>query len=101
MENIEENVEEEIIELSPAEKYYQNHLNRMREYNKKNRDLVNERNRQYSKKIQQDPEKREKYLQKKRDAYANIDPEKKEMMLRKKREYYQQRKFKEQQPNEN
>ena len=29
---------EEQIEMTPSEKYYQNHLSRMREYNAKNRD---------------------------------------------------------------
>lgn len=60
---------EEQRELTPAEKYYQKHCARMNEYNKKNRDLINERNRQRYTKMVEDEEKHEKYLEKRREAY--------------------------------
>lgn len=55
--------------LTPAEKYYQNHLAKMREYNKVNKDAINEKNRQYRRKVLEDPEKRERYLEVRRKAY--------------------------------
>ena len=82
-------------QLSNAERYYQNHLNRMREYSKKNRDTINEKNRQYFKRVMDDPEKRELYLQKKREAYKlkkeNGDPEEYQAFLEKKRREYRAR----------
>lgn len=56
-------------ELSASERYYQNHLNRMREYNKKNKEIVNERNRQHYAKMTENPEKHAKYLERKRELY--------------------------------
>lgn len=56
-------------ELTASERYYQNHLNRMREYNKKNKELIRERNRQYYARIIEDSEKHAKYLEKRREAY--------------------------------
>ena len=56
-------------QLTPSEKYYQNHLNRMREYNRKNKELVNERNRQRYKNMVENDEKHQKYLEKKREVY--------------------------------
>lgn len=56
-------------ELTTSEKYYQNHLNRMREYNKKNKELINERNRQHYAKMIEDKEKHDKYLEKRRQVY--------------------------------
>jgi hypothetical protein len=41
----------------------------MREYNTKNKEVVNERNRQHYKKIREDPEKYKKHLEKKREAW--------------------------------
>lgn len=56
-------------ELTASERYYQNHLNRMREYSKKNKELINERNRRHYAKITEDPEKHSKYLEKRREVY--------------------------------
>ncbi len=56
-------------ELTASERYYQNHLNRMREYNKKNKEIVNERNRQHYAKMTENPEKHTKYLERKRELY--------------------------------
>lgn len=87
-------------ELSASERYYQNHLNRMREYNKKNRELVNQRNRDRFKKMIENPEKHEEYLEKKRQEYQRRkltqDPEKHEKYLEKKRQEYQRRKLRNQ-----
>lgn len=67
MENIKENAEE--IELTPAEKHYLKHKEAMKRYNTKNKEIVYEKNKQYLKKIKDDPEKYEKYLEKRRQAY--------------------------------
>lgn len=56
-------------ELTASERYYQNHLNRMREYNKKNKELIRERNRQHYAKMTENPEKHSEYLEKRRQAY--------------------------------
>lgn len=80
-------------ELTASERYYQNHLNRMREYSKKNKELINERNRQHYARMIEDKEKHDKYLEKRREAYKNrvVDPEKKELISQKKREQYKKR----------
>lgn len=56
-------------QLTASERYYQNHLNRMREYNKKNKEAIKERNRQQYTKMTEDPEKHAKYLERKRELY--------------------------------
>jgi hypothetical protein len=60
---------EEQQQLTASEKYYQNHLNRMREYNRQNKELVNERNRQRYKNMVENDEKHQKYLEKRREVY--------------------------------
>jgi hypothetical protein len=60
-----------LIELSVAERYYLAHKKRMGEYQKRNKDKVNERNRLYLEKIKEDPERRKAYLEKKREYYFN------------------------------
>jgi len=99
----EEQVEQR--ELSASERYYQNHLNRMREYNKKNRELVNQRNRDRFKKMTEDPKKHDEYLEKRRQEYQRRkltqDPEKYEKYLEKKRQEYQKRKLRNQENQEN
>jgi hypothetical protein len=57
-------------ELTSAEKHYLRHKEAVKKYTSKNRDVINERNRQHYKNTMEDPDKKEKYLQKKRDAYA-------------------------------
>jgi hypothetical protein len=92
--------QEQPQELSASERYYQNHLNRMREYNRKNKELVNQRNRDRFRKITEDPDKHEKYLEKKREEYQRRkltqDPEKHEKYLEKKRQEYHRRKLRNQ-----
>ncbi len=94
---------EEQIEMTPSEKYYQNHLSRMREYNAKNRDKVNERNRARYKKIVSDERQYKAYLEKKKEDYRKIkaDEEKYEKYLEKKRQEYQKRKLRNQENQEN
>lgn len=57
------------VELSVAERYYLAHKKSMCEYQKRNKDKVNERNRLYLEKIKEDPERRKAYLEKKREYY--------------------------------
>jgi hypothetical protein len=59
-------------ELTVAERYYLSHKKSMNEYQKRNKDKVNERNRLYLEKIKEDPERRQAYLQKKREYYLKI-----------------------------
>jgi hypothetical protein len=59
-------------ELTVAERYYLSHKKSMSEYQKRNKDKVNERNRLYLEKIKEDPERRKAYLDKKREYYLNI-----------------------------
>jgi hypothetical protein len=59
-------------EMTVAERYYLSHKKSMSEYQKRNKDKANERNRLYLKKIKEDPERRQAYLDKKRDYYFNI-----------------------------
>jgi hypothetical protein len=59
-------------EMTVAERYYLSHKKSMSEYQKRNKDKVNERNRLYLKKIKEDPERRQSYLQKKREYYLKI-----------------------------
>lgn len=102
---VEQVEEQQQQELSVSERYYQNHLNRMREYNKKNRELVNQRNRDRFKKMTENPEKHEEYLEKKRQEYQRRkltqDPEKHEKYLEKKRQEYQRRKLRKQNEQNN
>jgi len=56
-------------ELTPAEKHYLRQKEACKKYNEKNRDAVNERNRNYYKRVTEDPEKHQLYLEKKRQAY--------------------------------
>ena len=56
-------------QLTASKRYYQNHLNRMREYNNKNKEVINERNRQHYAKMTEDPEKHAKHLERKRELY--------------------------------
>lgn len=92
-------MENENRELTASERYYQNHLDRMRRYVENNREAIYEKNRQYFKKVKEDPEKYERYLERKRESYKNKDPEKKEMYLQKKREQYQKKKLEQQDKN--
>jgi hypothetical protein len=62
-------MENNTTELSVAERYYLSHKKSMSEYQKRNKDKVNERNRLYLEKIKDDPDRRKAYLEKKREYY--------------------------------
>jgi hypothetical protein len=64
-------MENTTTEMSVAERYYLSHKKSMSEYQKRNKEKVNERNRLYLEKIKDDPERRKAYLEKKRDYYLN------------------------------
>lgn len=104
MENIEEEQQElnQESELSASEKYYQNHLDRMRRYNRKNKEIINQRNRDRFKKMLEDPEKREQYLQRKREEYKKMvsNEERYSRYLEKKRQAYKLKKQQKQSQNE-
>jgi hypothetical protein len=59
-------------EMSVAERYYLSHKKSMSEYQKRNKEKVNERNRLYLEKIKEDPERRKAYLEKKREYYFKV-----------------------------
>ena len=65
-------MENTTTEMSVAERYYLSHKKSMSEYQKRNKEKVNERNRLYLEKIKDDPERRKAYLEKKRDYYLKI-----------------------------
>lgn len=62
--------------LTDAEKeialrYYLSHKKSMREYQQRNKDKTKERNQKYLEVLKNDPERRQKYLDKKREYYLN------------------------------
>ena len=63
MENITDAEKEQAI------RYYISHKKRMREYQQRNKDLTKERNQKYLEDLKNDPERRQKYLEKKREYY--------------------------------
>jgi hypothetical protein len=52
-----------------AVRYYLLHKKCMKEYNQKNKDLTKIRNQKYQDELKENPEKRQKYLEKKKDYY--------------------------------
>jgi len=61
-----------VVELSPAERYYLSHKKHMREYQERNRDKIKENNKAYLEALKLDPERRQKYLDKKKEYYYNV-----------------------------
>ena len=66
----------ETTNLTDAEKeialrYYISHKKSMREYQQRNKDKTKERNQKYLEDLKNDPERRQKYLDKKREYYLN------------------------------
>jgi len=59
---------------SKAEKFYLKHLERMRNYNKAHADEIRARARDHFKKIKEDPNKYNLYLEKKRQRYKELNP---------------------------
>jgi hypothetical protein len=58
--------------LTPAEKYYRNHVKRVAEYQKANPEKVRIKQQKYNAKVKADPEKYEAMMQKKRAYYYNV-----------------------------
>jgi hypothetical protein len=59
-------------ELSPAEKYYLSHKKSMKEYQERNRDKIKANNKAYLEALKLDPERRQKYLDKKKEYYYKV-----------------------------
>lgn len=59
----------EQIKIDQAVKFYEKHLKKCREYQDKNRELINERAKQFYKDLKQDKDKYALYLEKKRQRY--------------------------------
>lgn len=62
------------IEKSKAEIFYEKHLERVRNYNKANKEKMRERSKEYFKRIKADPEKYKLYLEQKRVKYKEQNP---------------------------
>ena len=59
-------------EPSTAEKYYTAHLKRMSEYQKRNKDKIKEKNKNYLNRLKDDPDRHKEYLEKKRQYYLTV-----------------------------
>jgi len=71
---------EEISSLSPAEKYYKNHLKNVSNYQKRNPEKMREKNKKHNDKIKnEDPEKYQAKLLKQREYYQNVIKQKKQL----------------------
>ena len=57
------------INVDAAVNFYKKQLVHMRNYNKRNSEVINKRSREYFQKIKADPEKYKLYLEKKKDYY--------------------------------
>jgi hypothetical protein len=71
---------EEVSSLSPAEKYYKNHLKNVSNYQKRNPEKMREKNKKHNDKIKnEDPEKYQAKLLKQREYYQNVIKQKKQL----------------------
>jgi hypothetical protein len=59
-------------ELSPAERYYLSHKKSMKEYQERNKEKIKANNKAYLEALKLDPERRQKYLDKKKEYYYNV-----------------------------
>jgi hypothetical protein len=75
-----------VVELSPAERYYLSHKKSMSEYQERNRDKIKEYNKAYLESLKLDPERRQKYLDKKKEYYYKVIKPKLEEKKRKQNE---------------
>jgi hypothetical protein len=65
--------------MTPAEKYYQDHLKRVSEYQKKNPEKMRAKNKKFNDKVREtDPEKYQQKLEKSRNYYNTITKPKRE-----------------------
>jgi len=58
-------------EKEQAIRYYISHKKCMREYQQRNKEKTKERNQKYLEELKNDPERRQKYLDKKREYYLS------------------------------
>lgn len=64
---------EEVSSLSPAEKYYRNHLKNVSNYQKRNPEKMREKNKKHNDKIKiEDPDKYQARLERSRNYYKNV-----------------------------
>jgi hypothetical protein len=69
----------EEVKLSPAERFYKNHLKNVSNYQKRNSEKMKEKNKAYAKMIKEDkPEKYKEMLDRKRQYYLRVIKVKKE-----------------------
>lgn len=65
--------QEQITPLTPAEKYYQNHLKNVSNYQKRNPEKMREKNKKHNEKIKiEDPDKYQARLERSRNYYKNV-----------------------------
>lgn len=71
---------EEVSSLTPAEKYYKNHLKNVSKYQKNNPEKMRAKNKKHNDKIKnEDPEKYQAKLLKQREYYQNVIKQKKQL----------------------
>lgn len=64
---------EQEVKLTPAEKYYQNHLKNVSNYQKRNPEKMREKNKKHNDKIKiEDPDKYQARLERSRNYYQNV-----------------------------
>lgn len=64
---------EEVSSLSPAEKYYRNHLKNVSNYQKRNPEKMREKNKKHNDKIKiEHPDKYQARLERSRNYYQNV-----------------------------
>lgn len=64
---------QEVVELTPAERLYQRHLAYVKNYQKNNKEKVAENTKKYIERIKvENPEKYEEMKQKRKDYYQNV-----------------------------
>ena len=59
---------------APPADPYQRHLARMRDYNRRNADVIRERAKRHYQAIKADPERHRAYLERKRRRYKELNP---------------------------
>lgn len=70
-------------EKENAVRYYLSHKKSMRDYQQRNKEKTKERNTKYLEEIKSDPERRQSYLEKKRQYYLNTTKPKLEALKQK------------------
>ena len=64
---------QELVELSPAERLYQRHLSYVKNYQKNNKEKVAENTKKYMQRIKEEkPEQYEAMKQKRKEYYQNV-----------------------------